>query len=84
MWDAFLADGRKYLAHDLSLADFATLGVIAPFVEGFGISAKEFPNLLRWYETMKKVPSVSQCKFYGEGGGASFFQTRVTDKTFFD
>ena len=51
-----LAD-RDFLAGDYSIADMACIGWVVPY-ERQGQDLNEFPNLKRWFETMKARPAV--------------------------
>lgn len=47
----------EYLAGELSIADFASYPWIAPY-ERQGQSLERFPNLKRWFETLKSRPKL--------------------------
>ena len=52
-------DGRDYLAGDYSIADMA----VFPWIQVrwlYEIELDEFPNLKRWYETLKSRPAVQR------------------------
>ncbi len=51
-----LAD-NEFLAGDYSIADMASIGWVIPY-ERQGQDLNEFPNLKRWFETMKARPAV--------------------------
>ena len=51
-----LAD-REFLAGDYSIADMASIGWVVPY-ERQGQDLNDFPNLKRWFETMKARPAV--------------------------
>jgi len=54
--NARLAD-REFLAGEYSIADIACIGWVVPY-ERQGQDLNEFPNLRRWFETMKARPAV--------------------------
>ncbi|WP_395688303.1 glutathione S-transferase N-terminal domain-containing protein [Aestuariivirga sp.] len=56
--DRRLAD-RPYLAGDYSIADMASYPWVVPH-ERYGQKLEEFPNLGRWFETMKARPAVGR------------------------
>lgn len=51
-----LAD-REFLAGDYSIADMACIGWVVPY-ERQGQNLDDFPNLRRWFNTMKARPAV--------------------------
>ncbi len=51
-----LAD-REFLAGDYSIADIACIGWVVPY-ERQGQNLDDFPNLRRWFNTMKARPAV--------------------------
>jgi GST-like protein len=53
-----LAD-REYLAGDYSIADMASWPWVVPY-ERMGQDLNEFPNLKRWFDTMKARPAVER------------------------
>ena len=53
-----LAD-REFLAEDYSIADMACIGWVVPY-ERQGQDLNEFPNLKRWFDTMKARPAVEK------------------------
>ncbi len=57
--------GREFLAGDYSIADIACIGWIKRH-ERQGQNLNDFPNLLRWYETMNARPAVSTGLAMGE------------------
>ncbi|MEL6817482.1 MAG: glutathione S-transferase family protein [Pseudomonadota bacterium] len=56
--DRRLAD-RDFLAGDYSIADMACIGWVVPH-ERQGQDLNDFPNLKRWFETMKARPAVEK------------------------
>ncbi len=52
-------DGREYIVDDYSIADIACWGWIVPH-ERQGQSLDDFPNIQRWFETMKGRPAVKR------------------------
>src|SRR3972149_3121376 len=54
--DTQLAD-HEYLAGDLSIADFASYPWIVPY-ERQGQDLEQFPNLKRWFDTLKERPKL--------------------------
>ena len=54
--DTQLAD-HEYLAGDLSIADFASYPWIVPY-ERQGQDLERFPNLKRWFDTLKERPKL--------------------------
>ncbi|MEO0545151.1 MAG: glutathione S-transferase family protein [Pseudomonadota bacterium] len=56
--DRRLAD-RDFLAGDYSIADMACIGWVVPY-ERQGQDLNDFPNLKRWFETMKARPAVEK------------------------
>jgi len=53
-----LAD-REFLAGDYSIADIACVGWIRPY-QRQGQDLEEFPNLKRWFDTLKERPAVQR------------------------
>ena len=58
-----LAD-RAFLAGDYSIADMACYGWIVPY-ERQGQDLSDFPNLKRWFETLKARPAVQRGRHAG-------------------
>ncbi|MEO0910668.1 MAG: glutathione S-transferase N-terminal domain-containing protein, partial [Pseudomonadota bacterium] len=50
-------EGRDFLAGEYSIADMASIGWVNAY-ERQGQDLNEFPNLKRWFETMKARPGV--------------------------
>jgi len=62
--DRQLAD-RDFLAGDYSIADMACIGWVVPH-ERQGQDLNDFPNLKRWFETMKVRPAVERGLLIGK------------------
>ncbi|MFQ5535053.1 MAG: glutathione S-transferase N-terminal domain-containing protein [Sphingomonadales bacterium] len=62
--DNCLAD-RGFLAGDYSIADMAAWPWVVPH-ERQGQDLGDFPNLERWYETLKARPAVQKGRYLGE------------------
>ncbi len=58
-----LAD-REFLAGDYSIADMACYGWVVPY-ERQGQDLDDFPNLKRWFETLKARPAVQRGRHAG-------------------
>jgi GST-like protein len=52
-------ENRKFICGDLSIADFACIGW-ARSLERMGQDPKEFPNVMRWIETMQSRPATAR------------------------
>ena len=52
-------EGRQYIVDDYSIADIASWGWIVPH-ERQGQSLDDFPNIHRWFDTMKARPAVQR------------------------
>lgn len=52
-------DEREFLAGDYSIADMAAFPWVMPY-KRLGASLDEFPNLRRWFDTIKKRPAASR------------------------
>ena len=72
--DEQLAD-RDFLAGDYSIADIAAFPWVRPY-KRLGNNVDNFPNLKRWYETLKARPGVRR----GIDLGSDWKRTEATDK----
>ncbi|MEW6298818.1 MAG: glutathione S-transferase N-terminal domain-containing protein [Thermodesulfobacteriota bacterium] len=63
--DTRLAD-REFLAGEYSIADMASWPWVVPY-ERMGQDLNEFPNLKRWFDTMKARPAVERGYAVGRG-----------------
>lgn len=50
---------REYLADNYSIADIASIGWISKY-DAFDIDMAEYPDLMRWYRTMRERPAVQR------------------------
>ncbi len=68
--EKLLGDGKKYLCGDqVSIADYLGAGMVS-LTEAIGCDLAPYPNLLRWYESMKARPNWTQSNavYYGMAG----------------
>lgn len=72
--DEQLAD-RDYLAGDYSIADIAAFPWVRPY-KRLGNNVDNFPNLKRWYETLKARPGVRR----GIDLGSDWKRTEASDE----
>lgn len=79
--DRRLAD-REFLAGEYSIADMASIGWVNSH-ERQGQDLNDFPNLKRWFETMKARPAVSKGIKTGEERRANLANDKEAQKVLF-
>jgi len=65
--ERLLGSGKKFLCGDeITLADYLGAGMVS-LVDAIGCDLKPYPNLSRWFETMKSQPNWAKSNevFYG-------------------
>lgn len=67
-------DGREFLAGDYSIADMAAFPWVMPY-ERLGAGLEEFPNLRRWFDTIRQRPAVRR----GVDLGSDWKRSELTD-----